>query len=506
MEFKVGPDIIKSYKRLSYSPWHAIAELVDNSTQSYFNNQGALTAKYNGNGEKLEVLIVYDKTSDILRVSDNSIGMTGDELEDALHIGKITDRTSGRSKYGLGLKTSACWLGNKWSVRTKKLGESVEHFIQVDVEEVAKGNKTLEYIETEGKSIEESYTIVEITDLNRQFHGRTLGKIRNYLSSMYRIDIREERLDLKWQGESLTWQEPEFLSDREENFYYKKFDFIVDKETDNPKVVTGWVGILNSGSRASAGFSILQSNRVIKGWPKAWRPSTIYGQEEGSNDLINQRLIGEIHLDGFEVSHTKDDIQWFGSQEEEVEAKLYDACKDYRDIAKIPRKALDDGRGPTQAETDVAIDELKKELFSPEMVDKISLTIVPSDEDVDAQIHAIADTIEERAEPEIEGEIGGVFVKVYIDSEMSPNDPYVLVEATQNDEVIIIVNASHPHWNQVTGDHGTLNYLRHCTYDGVSEHMARFKKGTVNPNTIKLLKDQLLRVAFNIEQNIEREQ
>ena len=503
MEFKVGPDIIKSYKRLSYSPWHAIAELVDNSTQSYFNNEEELTAKFNGNGEKLEVVVVYDKTSDILRVSDNSIGMTGDELEDALHIGKITNRTSGRSKYGLGLKTSACWLGNKWSVRTKKLGETVEHFIEVDVEEVAKGNNTLKHVETDGKSKNESYTIVEINDLNRQFHGRTLGKIKNYLSSMYRIDIREERLRLKWQDDWLTWQDPEFLTDRNENPYHKTFEFEIDGDSDNIKTVTGWVGILKSGSRASAGFSILQSNRVIKGWPKAWRPSTIYGQEEGSNDLINQRLVGEIHLDGFEVSHTKDDIQWFGNQEEEVENKLLEACSDYRQIAKEYRKSTDDSRGPSQAETDVAIDELKKELFSPEMVDKISLTIVPSDEEVDAQIQAIADTIEERAEPEIEGDIGGIFVKVYIDAEMSPNDPYVLVEAVESDEVIIIVNASHPHWNQVTGDHGTLNYLRHCTYDGVAEHMARFKKGTVNPNTIKLLKDQLLRVSFNMEQNVD---
>ncbi|MEP1032478.1 ATP-binding protein [Ekhidna sp.] len=505
MEFKVGPDIIKSYKRLSYSPWHAMAELVDNSTQSFFNHLEELTKKFDKSGERLHVVVVYDKNSDVLRVSDNSIGMTGDELEDALHIGKTTSRTSGRSKYGLGLKTSACWLGNKWSVRTKKLGETIEHYIKVDVEEVASGNNTLEHIETGDKLADKSYTIVEITDLNRQFHGRTLGKIRDYLSSMYRIDIREERLSLEWQGELLTWQEPEFLSDRDGNSYHKTFEFTIDEETEESKTVAGWVGILNSGSRASAGFSILQSNRVIKGWPKAWRPSTIYGQEEGSNDLVNQRLIGEIHLDGFEVSHTKDDIQWFGGQEEEVENKLYEACKDYRDIAKIPKKALDDGRGPSQAETDVAIDELKRELFSPEMVDKISLTIVPSDEEVNAQIHAIAETIEERAQPEVEGEIGGIFVKVYIDAEMSPNDPYVLVEATQRDEVIIIVNASHPHWNQVTGDHGTLNYLRHCTYDGVSEHMARFKKGTVNPNTIKLLKDQLLRVAFNIEQNIEDE-
>lgn len=496
MELQVGPNIIKSYKRLSYSPWHAFAELVDNSTQSYFNNKEELDEKFAAKGESLEVVIAYDRDSDLIRVSDNSIGMTEDELNDALHIGKVTDRTSGRSKYGLGLKTSACWLGNKWSVRTKKYGETTEHFIKVDVEEVAQGNYELEHTTVEDKPEDDSYTIIEITALNRQFHGRTLGKIRDYLSSMYRVDIRNEDLVLTWRGDKLSWEEPTFLTNREGSLYRKPFEFEVDGNQ-----ITGWVGILDRGSRAWAGFSILQSNRVIKGWPRAWRPHEIYGQEEGSNNLINQRLVGEIHLDGFEVSHTKDDIQWFGSQEEDVEKALYEACKDYREIANIPRKSLDDERGPSQTDTDVAVDELKRELFSSEMVDQISLVVVPSDEEINESVHQITETIEERSTPEIEGDIGGIFVKVFIDHEMSPNDPYVLVEATQRDEVIIIVNASHPHWNQITGDHGTLNYLRHCTYDGVAEHMARFKQGTLNPSTIKRLKDQLLRVAFNIDQN-----
>ena len=68
----------------------------------------------------------------------------------------------------------------------------------------------------------------------------------------------------------------------------------------------GWVGILAKGSRAAAGFSILQADRVVRGWPDAWRPSSLYGQLQGSNDLVNQRLVGEIHLDGFDVSHTKE--------------------------------------------------------------------------------------------------------------------------------------------------------------------------------------------------------
>ena len=47
------------------------------------------------------------------------------------------------------------------------------------------------------------------------------------------------------------------------------------------------------------------------------------------NDLINQRFVGEIHLDEFSVSHTKDDIQWENDEEEKVEAKLKEECSDF---------------------------------------------------------------------------------------------------------------------------------------------------------------------------------
>ncbi len=38
----LGFEAIRSYKRLSYDPWSALAEFVDNSTQSYFNNRKVL--------------------------------------------------------------------------------------------------------------------------------------------------------------------------------------------------------------------------------------------------------------------------------------------------------------------------------------------------------------------------------------------------------------------------------------------------------------------------------
>lgn len=68
------------------------------------------------------------------------MGMSYDDLKNALHIARRPDNTHGRSKYGMGLKTAACWIGNKWTIKTKKLGETIEHSVTVDVDKVALKN------------------------------------------------------------------------------------------------------------------------------------------------------------------------------------------------------------------------------------------------------------------------------------------------------------------------------------------------------------------------------
>jgi hypothetical protein len=217
---------------------------------------------------------------------------------------------------------------------------------------------------------------------------------------------------------------------------------------------------------------------------------------------VNQRLVGEIHLDGFDVSHTKDDILWLGDQEEQVEKKLLEYCEDYKQHARERRKGDDDERGPSETETNVALDELKKELTSPEMVDVILLETVPSPDVVNTQVQTIADSIAGFAAT-FSAVIGNLDVKGFLRPDMSPNDPYVTHDSAKDDEVLIIINQAHPHWKQLKGSDGVLNYLRHCVYDGIAEWQAKHKAAALNPNTVKFLKDRLLRVPFDIEMNTE---
>ena len=511
MKLIIGPEAITSYRRLAYSPWHALAEFVDNSTQSYFDNSAVLDLQMQkGKGTPAEekvltVSIVYDHKNGYLRVTDNAMGMSHGEMERSLHVARPPANTNGRSKYGMGMKTAACWIGNKWKITTKKLGEDLEHSVTIDVNKVAKGGGHGVDYTSLSKPSDLHYTIIEIFDLNRTFHGRTLGKIKDFLRSMYRVDLQAEKLHLFWRDQKLSWDklDSRIFVAHDGTKYQKGFDFNI-----NGKNVNGWVGVLATGSRADAGFSILQAKRVVRGWPDAWRPSSLYGQIQGSNDLVNQRLIGEIHLDGFDVSHTKDNILWRDNEEEDVEKKLKECCNDYREFAKKRRKKDDDQRRPTDLEVKAALDDLEKELRSPEMVDQINISVIPSKEIIEASNKKTIESVVRTRSATLQGKIDStppIDWKIFLE-DMSSNDPYVISDSTKTNEITVIVNQNHPYWaTQLIGTESILDYLRQCVYDSVAEWHARAKVSTIDPDTVKLLKDRLLRVPMEMESHGETE-
>ena len=494
LHLQVGLNAITQYRRLDYTPWHAIAEFVDNSTQSYFNNPDALDEAFVRDGEGLEVHISYDRDHPArLRVADNAMGMSLAELEHALHVARPPDNTAGRSRYGLGMKTAACWVGNVWSITTKKLGSTEEYTVHIDVERIAKGDNVLR---TESRSelpTDQHYTIIEVTDHNKEFKGRTLGKIKDHLRSMYRKDLEGGALKISWRGEQLDWEglDERLLRNIAGDLHKTDFKFEIDGHT-----IHGWAGVLARGKRSDAGFSILQANRVVRGWPTAWRPERIYGAER--NDLINQRLIGEIHLDGFEVTHTKDNIQWHGDQEDRVEKALAEAIDNLVKVARSFRKKDDVSSGPSDADIDSAAAALAEELNSPEIVDSISIDDIPDDDVIGTGFANVADDVEAKATPRISAKIGSFTVRVYLSGDMSPNDPYFIVDSADPGVVVIIINLSHPYLQQMDGPVAVRNYFKDCIYDGLAAHQSQNKRGRIEWNTVSLLKDRLLRVSFEI--------
>ncbi len=500
MKLQLGPEIISSYKRLAYQAWYALAEFVDNSTQSYLNNKKVLDKVYAASSDKLTVAITAgkDHRGDFIRIEDNSIGMDESELEDAVYVGRPPSDTSGRSRYGLGLKTGASWFGDLWTVETKKFGSSVRHTITVDVQKIAAHHLNLPHKQKSAPR-DEHGTTIEIRRLHQKLVGRTLGKAKEYLRSLYRRDITKGRLVLKVNDEVLSWD-----ADIDKKLHRLK-DGSLAKTTFRFKIagkpVSGWAGVWERGSRRNAGLSIIQADRVITGWPDSYRPITLYGEQEGgSNDLVNQRLFGELELEGFEVSHTKDRILFQDGEQEALELKLKEALGGLRQIALTHRKAPSANRKlATDAQRDKALNELEHELELEEIRTFLKTYEVPSDRLVKKANESLKTVIVNNLRPNLKTRMNRTTISVYLVSDMSPNDPYLIIEATKSEtSVIVIINLAHPHWAQLTNDESILNFIRHCTYDGISESKAWFATHSLQPDTIKLIKDNLLRIPMTL--------
>jgi hypothetical protein len=312
---------------------------------------------------------------------------------------------------------------------------------------------------------------------------------------MYRQDLKDGILDLYSQGEQLDWafSDDEFLVAKDGKPYKKTFSFEVEG-----KFASGWIGILDRGSRAKAGFSILHAGRVVKGWPGSWRPRSIFGQYEGSNDLINQRVIGEIDMDDFQVTHTKDGILWFGDEEDQVEKALKEAAAEYIAVAKHRRKKGDASGGPSDQEVTTAVEEFQAELSSAELADFVTLEDVPPPEAVAANLRPVLSAIEGQ-DPDFSATVGNLTIRGYLERDTSSNDPYVVVDPASAKGLTVVVNMAHPHITELTGAEGMLNYLRHSVYDAIAEWKASQTTAPIDSNTIKMLKDRLLRLAMEIE-------
>lgn len=498
MKLQLGPEIILSYKRLAYQVWYALAEFVDNSTQAYFNHREELDAVYEAEGTRLTVSITTgrDANGEFIRITDNSIGMSKKELANAVYVGKPPLDTRGRSRYGLGLKTGASWFGDLWTVETTRLNETFKHTVTVDVPLVAGGELDLPYSRQKARP-EEHWTIITIRRLHRRLTGRALGKVKNYLRSLYRRDISDGSLILKVKGEILLWEadiDEKLLKREDGTKAKKKFAFKV-----GTKRVTGWAGVWDRGSRRNAGFSIIQSNRVVTGWPDSYRPETIFGaQEGGSNDLVNQRLFGELVLDKFEISHTKDQILFEDNEQEVLEAKLAKTLADLRQLAQTHRKGADERvRSPSEAHRNAALNAIEEEIASSAMQDLFRTLELPPNSLIKKSNNVVRDAVVSAHKPSIKAKIGKTAVKLYMARNMSPNDPYVIIESTASKtDVIVIVNVLHPYWGELTSEQSVRDYLRQCTYDGVAESKAFYLTGKIEPDTVKLIKDNLLRVPM----------
>ena len=308
--------ILSVLRHLNYRPWFALAEFVDNAIQSFLDHKTELR-ELHGSDFKLRVALEWDPADGgRLVIRDNAAGIHEAEYPRAFRAAEVPVDRSGLSEFGMGMKSAACWFAKTWTVRSGAFGEQVERSVTFDIARIVRENRDEVDIVTRAKKSTDHYTEIILNGLYKPLQGRTLPKIREHLASIFRVFVRDGELDLTFDGEPLVYlapailSAPYFKSDSDTTLRWEKS---IDLSFGDGKRLSGFAALRERGSTAEAGFALFRRNRLIQGSAdEGYRPQEIFGS---SNSFTYQRLFGELNLDGFDVTHTKDGFQWEDDEE-----------------------------------------------------------------------------------------------------------------------------------------------------------------------------------------------
>jgi len=313
-----------AYRMLKKMPgklWYIFGEFIDNSISSYLQNREVLE-EINGKNFKLIIELSYDD-DDTIKITDNAAGIDEKNWYRALMPGDIPEDDSGFNEFGMGMKYSAVWLSNHWTLKSKSIHDDFQRIVNFDFHEVvSKGLEDLPYTENFDTKIKHGTQLV-LTQLEA---GKVLRfpkkRTQDHIRSIYRNFIRKEnpffdnyRVDANVEiiafGKKLTYEEPGFLKtqwhkDRHEYISLEqspeiewKYEF--DKMIINPKSkkqekirFSGFIGILPEIKQGNNGFSYFRRGRVVEGSGD----EKVFPKKISSNpsSFRYKRLFGEFHF------------------------------------------------------------------------------------------------------------------------------------------------------------------------------------------------------------------
>jgi len=456
--------VYATYRRLSYLPWYAIAEFVDNSTQSYYDHKHELKEAYKKEGVKcLKIMIQYFSELNMLQIYDNANGMDFAELNRAVILNSPPANPSGRCEFGMGLKTAACWFGHKWHIETTRFNAHEKYSVIVDVDEMSHQSNEELMVEVAKLDRSEHYTKISIFDLYKPLKGKTAKRIKDQLTSMYRQDIKSGEIEIYWNGVKLEFQDPPILEEQHKNgsktLWKKEINFKVPWESEHQVLpVKGWIGIRIPGSPRDAGFVLMRRGRVIVGGPgEGYRPAEIFGQ---GNTFRSQRLIGEIYLDDWPVSQAKDALDWSGGLEDSFIEVLKEQSKDYVRKAEGYRTEIK----TTKEDMQEAAKETKRLFESKEFSSKIGTELLLPKRPID-------DDKKKEDLKKVEKVSSGPLIfklslpreewlfKLFWQDQLSDAN-WMDVEYPQNNEIHIFLNSNHPFFDPYIKDNSMLELLQ----------------------------------------------
>ena len=356
-EIDIQPDVsaLRMFRSMSFTPWFALGEFVDNSITSAMKFRKELVA-LNGADYRLRVKIDFPPSEDVLTIDDNAAGISRHDMQRALRMGKAPqDISVGLSRHGVGMKAAAFWWGSRLEILTYPVGE--EHGWKTIVDVSEEGDMAT-HVHVESIPLRKSGpgTMVRVSGLwQKTPQKKTVTTIRSYLPSIYRSFLgggagnSELTCEITYEGTRLSYENPPLL---EEPFWPSKkgpeenspkilwrADF--DTTLSSKKRVKGWYGLLEKMQRDKAGFFLHYRGKGIAGVVPvipvqsgkgheaegardavaraSYKPRKIFGQVGGYPD---QTFVGEFDVSDFGKTISTDYPLWSPDEEEEFVDQL----------------------------------------------------------------------------------------------------------------------------------------------------------------------------------------
>lgn len=385
--------VYATYKRLSYEPWSALAEFIDNSTQSFYDHKEELLSIKYSKGLQIEIEYVVDSINgDRIEILDNAYGMEWKDFQRAVTLDNPPNNTQGRNEFGMGLKTAACWFGTFWSIESTQLNSKMKYYTELNVATLGKYKNEEIDVKEETVSLKDHYTKIIIRNLNQKITApRTIGKVKDHLANIYRQDLRSGFVSIFYNGVKLNFKEVQVYREKDglgnEMEWKKDVNFTI-KHNGKDLNVNGFIAIRIPGSLKDAGFTLLRRGRVILGGSECnYRPFELFGN---SNSYSYQRMFGELNMDNWPVTQAKDNFDWHNSGLEEAFIdELSKHTAEYRKKAEeirireiistetVMKKAIDDLSNSglvqnvkiTSNQSEIDIETTNKSIVIPELID-----------------------------------------------------------------------------------------------------------------------------------------
>ena len=301
-----GVGIYAMFPSFNYKPWLALGEFLDNSITSYQQHHDLLK-KFHGPDFKFRVMIDYDDVRDTLTIRDNAAGIDKTHFAAAFALAKPPDDLRFISRYGVGMKAAACWFARNWSLRTTAIGEDVERTLNWSTKTITEGGAQSLMPEAKKVSINDHYTVITLNNLIHPPTGpRTVAKIKAYLPNIYREFIRDNDIEILWNGEVLKVEQPTILvapPQWDKSQPERAWEAPVHLDMKDGRTIKGRIFLLQKMRRIYTALNLFWHKRLILGnVGENHRPVELFG---AGNSFETGRLCVELYMDDYEPTVDK---------------------------------------------------------------------------------------------------------------------------------------------------------------------------------------------------------